>query len=357
MSMHRQFQNAETELRKLCGRIPEKERATWTQRDYIEEMARSNRSLGKAILTKAGTESFWNKQRVLDIPPRHLNDEETAASIQPPYFERTLVSAVKELTQEWLPVSGSLRPMRLHKAQLHICADYQRSSISQIKVDNIAARLDLISFGALTVGYRDGIYYIVDGQNRWMAAQRRPEITEVNCLVFDSNGVDHEARIFAAINMNRTGVTSCDRYRALVTAKDAVALELEGALRALGIEVVARGAQGANQLSAIQLVYNMACRDMRRCEIILSQVQEITPGSPIHGDLLVALEYLERRIEGGVLNPVLKARMRKLGAHRLMDSITVAKAASSGARQIGVAVLSEVNKGLPEAKKIVLLEV
>jgi hypothetical protein len=69
------------------------------------------------------------------------------------------------------------------------------------------------------------------------------------------------------------------------------------------------------------------------------------------------LDYLDRRIEGGVENPTLNARMRKIGAHKLMDAISKAQSANKGISQLGIAVLGEVNRGLIESKRIVLQEV
>ncbi len=359
MNTTRRQQTAEAELRRVCARIPEKARGAWTQRDYIKEMLAANPALGKWLCTASGAAGFWRRQRTMKPPARATDDGAApAVPMHAAYMERQLDTAADALKREWLPIAGELRAMRLHKAKLNICSAYQRNTITPSTVDKIAASLDLVAFGALTVACRGGDeYFIVDGQNRWMASQRRPELGELNCLVFQSDGAQHEARIFAAINMNRTGVNASDKYRALVTGGDPIAVQLSEALDALGIEVVPRGANGQNQLAAISYVYTMASRDMRRCETILSCVQDITPGSPIFGELIRALDYLDRRIEGGVQNQTLMTRMRKIGAHKLMDAIAKARPANSGISQLGIAVLGEVNRGLAESKRILLQEV
>lgn len=343
-------QLAERELQRICAAVPESKRQCWTQREYIDEIKRANPSLRGWLSKKAGQEAFFRKQRVITAPPAHVHSA---------YAEPSLDAIVEEKRKAWLPVRGELMPMRLHKAQLNIEPGYQRNSINPLKVDQIAASFDLVIFGSLTVANRNGlgVFYIVDGQNRWMASQRRAEIDEVLCNVFESTGIEHEARVFAAINMARSGVTPADKHRALVTGREPVAMWLDDMLQTLGIEVVARGAKAPNQLAAIGFVYAMALRDKTRCEVVMSLVQDLTAEFRIEADLIKALDYLDRRVDGGIEHPVLRSRLMKIGVHRLTEVLTVARAASTGTRQLGAVVLGEVNKGLPEHKRIVLLEI
>jgi hypothetical protein len=363
MNIQSRQQMAEAELHRVFMRFPEETRASWTQKDYIHEMMIGCPALRGWLRTKSGVEHFWRRQHVIKKPPlagsgpRSLDDAAAPeAPIHPPYTEQTLDGAADSLKREWKAVVGDLKAVVLPKNRLSICSAYQRNSVSALKVDKIAAELDLVAFGALTVAQRGDEFFIVDGQNRWMASQRRVELTELNCLVFQSRGVEHEAKIFAAININRSGVHAADKYRALVTAEDPTALALDEALRILQIEVVPRTAKGPNQLAAIQYVFGMAKRDIRRCESVLSVVQDITPGSPIYGDLVKAIDYLDHHIKGGAENPTLRARMRKVGAHKLMDAIAKVRPAHSGNSQIGIAVLGEVNRGQPESRRIVIEE-
>jgi hypothetical protein len=340
---------AERELARICASIPKAQRAGWTQRQYTDEIKRAQPSLSGWLSHRAAVEGFFRKQRVIDVPPLHVMHE--------PYHEPSLDSLAESARKSWAPIRGELVAMELHKAQLNIEPGYQRNSINPLRVDKIAAAFDVIVFGSLTVASRDGVYYIVDGQNRWMAAQRRAEVDMVKCNVFKSEGIEHEARKFAAINMARAGVTPADKHRALVTGREEIALRLDEMLEALGIEVVARSTKAPRQLSAIGAVYAMAQRDMQRCEMVMSLVADLTAEYRIEADLIKALDYLDRRVEGGIENKVLRDRLKQIGCHHLSETLALARAANTGVKQLGAAVLGEVNKKLPQARRIILTEI
>lgn len=76
-----------------------------------------------------------------------------------------------------------------------------------------------VAFGALVVMRRaNGDYYVVDGQQRLAAVKRRGDIAEVPCIVFQSDGREHEARAFLALNIQRRPVTSIDKFHAATRA-------------------------------------------------------------------------------------------------------------------------------------------
>jgi hypothetical protein len=109
---------------------------------------------------------------------------------------------------------------------------YQRGVVSLKNSRSIATDFSWQAFGALTVGYRnDNSYHIVDGQQRFNAVKMRNDyglkaqnesisyIDKVPCLVFQSSGPDHEARVFRNINMCRKPVRALDRWKSALTGK------------------------------------------------------------------------------------------------------------------------------------------
>lgn len=91
---------------------------------------------------------------------------------------------------------------------------YQRA---ERDVSVIAEDFKWEAFGALVVMKRsNGDLYVVDGQQRLAAAKQRGDIASVPCVVFESNGIEHEARAFVDLNIHRSPVRAAERFSAAV---------------------------------------------------------------------------------------------------------------------------------------------
>lgn len=120
--------------------------------------------------------------------------------------------------------------------ELNISDAYQRT-IVPARVNRIAKNLDQDAFGSLTVGQRrDGSYWVVDGMQRLTAA-RKLGIGMVPCDVFQSDGQEHEARVFRLKNKERTNVTACALFRAQLVEGDEQTVEIARAVEAAGLSL------------------------------------------------------------------------------------------------------------------------
>jgi hypothetical protein len=123
--------------------------------------------------------------------------------------------------------------------ELNISDAYQRT-IVPARVNRIAKNLDQDAFGSLTVGQRnDGTYWVVDGMQRLTAA-RKLGIAMVPCDVFESEGQEHEARVFRLKNRERTNVTSIALFRAQLTEGDRQTLEIASIVKKAGLKIALR---------------------------------------------------------------------------------------------------------------------
>ena len=76
-----------------------------------------------------------------------------------------------------------------------------------------------MAFNSIVVMERaNGDKYVVDGQQRLLAAIRRGDIREVPCVLFKSDGREHEARAFISLNVRRTNVPAVAKFNASVRA-------------------------------------------------------------------------------------------------------------------------------------------
>jgi hypothetical protein len=120
--------------------------------------------------------------------------------------------------------------------ELHISDAYQRTVVPA-RVNRIAKGLDQDAFGSLTVGQRrDGTYWVVDGMQRLTAA-RKLGIGMVPCDVFQSEGQEHEARVFRLKNRERTNVSACALFKAQLTEGDEQSLAIAKVVKDAGLKL------------------------------------------------------------------------------------------------------------------------
>jgi len=125
---------------------------------------------------------------------------------------------------------------KINVEELNIAESYQRT-IVPTRVNRIAKDLDSDAFGSLTVGERrDKSLWVVDGFQRLTAA-RKLGINSVPCDVFQSEGQEHEARVFRLKNKERTGVTATSLFRAQLVERDPQSVEIEAIVRAAGLRL------------------------------------------------------------------------------------------------------------------------
>lgn len=120
--------------------------------------------------------------------------------------------------------------------ELNISEAYQRTIVPG-RVNRIAKNLDQDAFGSLTVGQRrDGSYWVVDGMQRLTAA-RKLGIAMVPCDVFESDGQEHEARVFRLKNKERTNVSSTALFKAQLTEGDEQTLTIASIVKQAGLKL------------------------------------------------------------------------------------------------------------------------
>ncbi len=131
---------------------------------------------------------------------------------------------------EWIDLDG-----------LVVDHTYQRElgekSISRI--NRIVSEFNWRDFQPLTVTPvdEDGNFAIVDGQHRFEAAKRHPEVTEVPCYIITAPGVVDQAKAFVNVNKNRLGVSGPALYYAQLAAGDPDALHIAQICERSGIKI------------------------------------------------------------------------------------------------------------------------
>lgn len=118
---------------------------------------------------------------------------------------------------EWAKPGDRGKTCMMPIDSLKIDHTYQRSEVTKNNTLSIARDFNWIAFGNVVVMERDnGDRYVVDGQQRLLAAKHRGDIIAVPCIVFKSTGPEHEAKAFLALNTKRKFVTAIDKFNASV---------------------------------------------------------------------------------------------------------------------------------------------
>ena len=148
----------------------------------------------------------------------------------------------KELRYGWdkiLGVPGEYE--MISKNVLNIDHTYQRQQVSLRKILGYAAHWDWALCGALLVADRDGVYFVMDGQQRLAAACRRSDVDELPCLVYASQGREWEAKVFWQFGTIKQMISPHDLFKAKITEGNPTIIELDAFVRSLGYEISPTG--------------------------------------------------------------------------------------------------------------------
>lgn len=238
---------------------------------------------------------------------------------------------------------------RINKRLLKVNNDvYQREGI-KTKVLELASNWSWIACGALVIASRDGVLWVVDGQHRKLAADRRSDIQELPCMVFYVEAVKDEARAFLATNTNRRNVSATDKFRASLAAGDPIARKVQDAIDAAGLRVTTASIE-PRAFKSVAKAQTIAASDYDGLVAVLGLCGELARAeeAPVHSRLLSGLYYMHKRIDGGLDNPRLRKRIKQLGPRALVAAANKAAAyyGQAGSKVCADGMLQAINHGL-----------
>ncbi len=134
---------------------------------------------------------------------------------------------------------------------------YQRR-LRPERVGRIVAAFDERVANRPKVSYRDGNYYVVDGQHTIEARKRlnNDQDLDITCRVFYGMTEEEEARLFAQQFGFSDTLTSGDKLRALICGKDPKALSFVRATNSVGIDLDFGHCIGKNRIGCIQTAFH-----------------------------------------------------------------------------------------------------
>lgn len=152
----------------------------------------------------------------------------------------------------------TIKIMDLNTKDLISSQAYQRN-IDQKRISYIVTNYDPHKFGIIKVSFRDGKYYVYDGQHRITAFKvlNNNQDGLVKCEVHYGLTYEDEAKYFAEQYLGSKNVSIIYRWRALYEAKEEPVYSIVDSVRAIGIEVKFTKAKAANRIIAFKQLSDM----------------------------------------------------------------------------------------------------
>jgi hypothetical protein len=223
---------------------------------------------------------------------------------------------------------------------------YQRNVDNPSKVQKIAAEWSWMACGVLIVAIRqNGSFWVVDGQNRLVAALRRSDIKSLPCLLFAVSTPQEEAAAFGRINRNRRALSRTDLFKAEVAAGHAEAVALRDLLGEFGYVVGNPGTK--NAVVCVDALLRATRANVESLRMILDIYQSQFDGERILAEIVEGFMFLAAN--GANLNDKrLRKRLSDLGHEEVIASVRrCSQFRGKGTREsYAEGIAMAVNKGL-----------
>lgn len=140
--------------------------------------------------------------------------------------------------------------------RIFVDPSYQRP-LKPRRVQQILRDFTWAQFGAvMLVAREDGRFAVYDGQHRFEAAVKHPAISSVPSVIVVLDQAYEEAQSFLGVNVNRSAISTVEKYWAGIEAGDDKMMQICAVLDEAGCEVVPLGTKSpaSNRTSAITAV-------------------------------------------------------------------------------------------------------
>jgi hypothetical protein len=148
----------------------------------------------------------------------------------------TRPNAGKSVGRKEITVSVTLMKLKAH--ELDVDFRVQREE-EPAQCRKLARDWNDLYVGNLVASYRDGEFFLIDGQQRYVTKLRYLDEPDYvfDVMVHDDLTVEDEGRMFLAMNRDHKAVSAYDKYKVSVAVGDPEALEVDRVVSSLGLTV------------------------------------------------------------------------------------------------------------------------
>lgn len=230
--------------------------------------------------------------------------------------------------------SARLRWVPLDKIRVNPMA---QRDLRQARVDHLAANMDLDQIGNPAVSWRDGHYWVIDGQHRIEALRAFGFSDEqIQCWTYEDLTSEEEAEIFLKLN-DALPVSVFDKHQRGVHAGRPVETDIDRIVRSVGL-VVSRdkipGAIGA--VGTLRRVYSRGPAVLARS---LTIIRDAYGDAGLEAPVIDGIGHLCARYNGELDQTVAVERLSKAhaGVNGLLNKAEVLHKSTGNARGVCVA--------------------
>lgn len=260
--------------------------------------------------------------------------------------EQTHLGVSKIDRYKWTIKDSRGEYMAIDKNDLFVDHAYQRDQ-NDNKTIEMARSWSWMACGAILVAMRkDGTHFVFDGQHRVMAARKRSDISNLDCLVFEVDEITDEASGFLKSNTLRKPVSMAAKFKAMLVCNDENAIGVSNMLEELGLKTD-KNCKPGHFGSLAWAVKSHARNRESFCKTMRIVASLAGSKYPIHESMCRGVLHLHAK--HGALDCVkFVRRMHQVGYQELFDALN--RAASyykrGGEKQWGQGILDAVNHGL-----------
>jgi hypothetical protein len=146
----------------------------------------------------------------------------------------------------------------------------------------IASRWRDEAYGVLLVSYRDGDYWVIDGQHRLAAARLvgLDRVPTLRCFVLQNRNIQEEAQDWLDANVQRRAKSGWDRFQQRVRAGDPLAVVVAEIVAAKGVRLInSFHGQGVGTTRAVGTLLQIAAQSTHLLEQTIDVALEAWPQS------------------------------------------------------------------------------
>lgn len=246
----------------------------------------------------------------------------------------------------WKVVDAPGKMGLIDKDALMIDPSYQRN-LSQQRVRKIVSEWSWMACGAIVVAERNGQYYVIDGQHRVNAALLRKDITDLPCIVFETQESSQEAGGFYRINLGRKSPRLVEQWKARMEAGEPTVTGLSKLFASYGYTPDTDNTTSENTVMCIGTSIQYYEQDPEMFKNVFRLLVRLCAGNNIKQPIMGGIWWLASNVSSEVFEEKWLAVIDKLGLSRLE---TACKKASivygrGGVKLWGETILTEINKG------------
>lgn len=170
-------------------------------------------------------------------------------------------------------------------------AGYNRT-ISRVRVNEIKRRFHADQVNPVKVSYRDGKYWIIDGQHTSLALfelNNSDPSTPIPCEVLNGLTYEQEADLFYRINTSSKPLNTSEKIHSLIEARDPDAVRFRDVVESHGYTIC--GGR-KNSLNAVTVAWRVFGRDGGRLSDILALTSACWPNDPkgVSSDIISGID-------------------------------------------------------------------